>query len=278
MLITVDGEEIDYTLENEYSLGDIVDALSSWLDNRNFVLETLKIDNAPVRLSDTAWSNSPINSAEKLEITTSNLQDKQFERLAFLQEYLVMLQSTASNENSNDLKDIANGYEAFRILLAAFTNLASTASMPALEHAVSSMSEGRTPDNTEQLANELSYIAQLLENTSNELLQPWQHALKYASALTEITAKFEDTAVALQTGKDRIAMETIIHLTELLQSFFRCISWAVNNYDIKKLQELLEELEEALKTGDSVLIGDLLEYEIKPILLNLPQTLESINS
>ena len=73
-------------------------------------------------------------------------------------------------------------------------------------------------------------------------------------------------------------METIIHLTELLQSFFRCISWAVNNYDIKKLQELLEELEEALKTGDSVLIGDLLEYEIKPILLNLPQTLESINS
>ena len=54
--------------------------------------------------------------------------------------------------------------------------------------------KGVFPDNTEQLANDLSYIAQVLKNTSNELLQPWQQALKYAAALTEITAKFEDTA------------------------------------------------------------------------------------
>ena len=83
MLITVDGEEIDYTLENEYTLGDIVDALSSWLDNRNFVLETLKIDNAPVTLSDTAWSNSPINSAEKLEITNFEPPGQPFRALSF---------------------------------------------------------------------------------------------------------------------------------------------------------------------------------------------------
>ena len=72
-------------------------------------------------------------------------------------------------------------------------------------------------------------------------------------------------------------MATIIHLTELLQSLLRALSWTQGNTVVEelvgKLNSMLGELEEALKASDTVLIGDLLEYEIKPLLTELPATL-----
>ena len=91
-----------------------------------------------------------------------------------------------------------------------------------------------------------------------------------------------EVAVLLQTGKDRQAMETITRFSELSQCLVRIFSslklTPENNDKIggksfdaffTELNLMLEELLAAFKHQDSVLIGDLLEYEIAPRLEEL---------
>ena len=132
------------------------------------------------------------------------------------------------------------------------------------------------PVDPESLGAEAEAMASLLEMRRREIADPEGQAASGSVALASMAENLDDVAVKLQTGKDKAAMETIIRLTELLQAFMRPMAWISGDEDVKKIGDdmtgILAELEEALKAGDTVLIGDLLEYEIKPRLIELPST------
>ncbi len=107
-------------------------------------------------------------------------------------------------------------------------------------------------------------------------------ALRTIDVTNRSIEEIGEVAVLLQTGKDRQAMETIIRFSELFQCLVRIFSslklTAKNHSRIggksfdtffTELNLMLEELLEAFNHQDSVLIGDLLEYEIAPRLEEL---------
>ena len=81
-------------------------------------------------------------------------------------------------------------------------------------------------------------------------------------------AEMEQVALLLQTGKDAEAMQYIITCTEYILKALRLLVLAPKSEDIKsfrdELNSVLLELKEAFTVKDSVLIGDLMEYEIRP--------------
>jgi hypothetical protein len=95
-------------------------------------------------------------------------------------------------------------------------------------------------------------------------------------------------SILLQTGKDRQAMDTIVRFSELAQSLVRVVSSVLPADEAKRIggvdvqefyQELngiLSELLQAFESKDTVLIGDLMEYEVAPRLEKLHQVLEEL--
>ena len=99
-----------------------------------------------------------------------------------------------------------------------------------------------------------------------------------------LSAQFEDIGVLYQSNKDGEVSQIIATFAELFSSFSKTISLlslfpnyfqkiAIENKSIldylNSFSTLLVEFEAALTNKDRVLIGDLAEYEIAPVLETL---------
>ena len=100
--------------------------------------------------------------------------------------------------------------------------------------------------------------------------------------------RLTEIAVLLQTGDDKTAMTLLIEFTDATQSLIRSIirfneALIKTNEDQKLINDLspseffsglykfLHQIENAFDQKDSILIGDLLEYEIAPRMHHLLQ-------
>ncbi len=106
----------------------------------------------------------------------------------------------------------------------------------------------------------------------------------------ELSKKMENVPLALQTGKDNEANGDIKILANAVEDFCHTATYSslFEEFSLIRVEEkplseffadfspILEDFEKALKTGDTVGIGDLAEYEICPRLKSLADALEEI--
>jgi hypothetical protein len=123
-----------------------------------------------------------------------------------------------------------------------------------------------------------------------ELSDPATELRAMVPSLREVLDSTGDIAVLLQTGDDRDALGKLIRFLEISQKMLRLVhnlgeyalvDWGLLRVDgvaidefTAALNDYLLELSEAIEAGDTVLTGDLLEYEISPRLTSLLDALE----
>jgi hypothetical protein len=285
MRITINGETIDYTLENEEYTGDVYAGVSKWLDEGGYVVSKVAVDGVNMAPDDTEWQNRPIKDIEVLDLQALTRRESRLENLGAARDSFLLVKEMAETKNTAVLKEIT---ESFSRLLAVLPGLleggGAGSSASSLTIAVSGT--GYPPklpvddQGWDSLAATTGQAAQIIDDRIGELAHPEEEALAAAKALVSIEGGLTDVAVQLHTGKDREAMGVIIGLAELLQKLFRSLAW-VNDEGVAEkavpgLKEILMELEGALENGDTVLIGDLLEYEIRPRLQDLPRRLTEV--
>ncbi|OFS19733.1 MULTISPECIES: hypothetical protein [Clostridium] len=84
----------------------------------------------------------------------------------------------------------------------------------------------------------------------------------------------------LRGGKEKKGLEMIPDITQGLEWIvvvikdIKCID--VSNSDLEKLNSILREIVEALETQDNILVGDLFEYELIPIINNIENRINNI--
>lgn len=106
----------------------------------------------------------------------------------------------------------------------------------------------------------------------------------------KLSAKMEEVPLALQCGKNSEASESIKELADSIDHFCHIAALAslfpetfksstINGMNFKdffdEFSPILLDFEEALKNNDSVMIGDLSEYEICPRLKAISSALKS---
>jgi hypothetical protein len=112
---------------------------------------------------------------------------------------------------------------------------------------------------------------------------------KLISNIDNIMPKLENVPILFQTGEDKEAMLIIQALTEILEEsiglfvlFKESFKFHMDKYTVKevhfeeffqKMTELLKELMDSIQNNDSVVIGDLLEYEFLPNIQEIKNTL-----
>ncbi len=114
---------------------------------------------------------------------------------------------------------------------------------------------------------------------------------KLSSLFVELSKNMEQISVKLQGGKEREAHESIKNLADSIDEFCHIATLAslfkeYSNIKIdgKAFSEffgdfspVLRDFEQALKSNDTVTVGDLAEYEICPRLEAIAKTLEGIS-
>jgi hypothetical protein len=125
-----------------------------------------------------------------------------------------------------------------------------------------------------------------------ELRDPVGEVRETISALRGLVPGLNNVSVLLQTGRDREAMETVIRFTEESQTLLKLLARlqhtgrldpaaaVIDGTTVERffsdLNRILTELIEAFEAKDSVLIGDLLEYEVTPRLEGLERLTEAL--
>jgi len=280
MIITINGENIDYTLEQETTVGDAFAGVSSWLEKSGMVVGGIRIDGSAVLLSDADWRDRSIADVESLDLEALSLRESRVLQLETARDFFLLLKNAADAGDRESLGELSSGYPDLRRILPYLVAdgphsavLAETDA--ALERVGFPLDSDAPLDDADALASEAARLAGILEARRREAANPEDEARRSAESLAKTAPTLDDVAVNLQTGRDKQAMETIITLADELQVLMRSLGWCGGGPDIGAIADdlngILQELEEALKAGDTVLIGDLLEYEIKPRLLDLPE-------
>lgn len=112
-----------------------------------------------------------------------------------------------------------------------------------------------------------------------------------AAEMKEVVELLKNIPVEMQSGKDAQAKKTIIKLSDVMNAFCSTVTWsslfpeAFGNIKIEdktlsdflaEMSPILKDFSEALENSDSVLLGDLSEYEICPRLESLSDALGSL--
>ena len=294
MKLFINNENIDFTLENEKLLGEVVSNVVSWLNSQGFGVESLTEGETDLmNVADKEWRDKPLESVSEVRFSVRPLAELTVEKLQTLHQYFLLLHKGIEKENLPLLKELAGDFDSIRNQLEQFFSLQKSSSgkndITLLESLIdeSGLHEGtlKNRDAVNQIKKLSGGFLILLEERIRELTQPAKEFKATIELLSKSIEAINEIPVLLQTGKDRDAMATVILFTELSQKLIRLypILRMSDGFDMNRklttgetLEEfytdfntILKDLNEAFTAQDSVLIGDLLEYEISPRVENL---------
>ncbi|MCX7788612.1 MAG: hypothetical protein N2442_13060 [Spirochaetes bacterium] len=272
MKITLDGQPLNYTLEGEQNLYQVLASIAQWLSSQNAEITHLSLNGKPLdQWNQKDFETIPIREIDQLDITTATETEQEFNELEILLHYFSLLQRALESRDPNPLMDILSEYPHVQ---------------PPLEHYLRSvfLTEGsaRFPiqgvpskeDDWKQAEQFVQKIVSLLESRLYEITHPYETCESLIPILDQTKQEIEHTSVLLQTGRDREAIRNVLTFIEILSKALRILSRLhPSDHKVKEvhknLSPPLKELNEAFLHRDSVLIGDLLEYEIAPKLEEL---------
>lgn len=83
----------------------------------------------------------------------------------------------------------------------------------------------------------------------------------------------EEIVICIQSGKDSIYLKSMIYAIEgvdwVLNALLLAGEIQSNDLEVKSINATLKSILESMEIGDYILISDIIEYELLPIIRNL---------
>lgn len=287
MEILVNQEPLNYTLESEESLGEVIDGLARWLKDGHYAITAIDVDDQSYPIHDrTHWQDLQVGSVGKLSVEAFSLSHVEQTTLAAIGDYCVLLERAIDEKNVDVMKELAHELPFVRNRIEEFFPALSTTDPHdrILQDDALERGEVPHPDARIRLKTQLASITTIVESRLWEHENPARELGLTLGQLVACAQQLVDVAIQLQTGGASQAMDSVVRFTELLSRAIRLLPMitrdepgTANDLDIDRigkfavdLTPFLKELQDAFEIQDGVLIGDLLEYEIAPRLARLP--------
>jgi len=261
MEIRINGKTADITLDHEKTVGDVVAGLDNFLSDCGQRLSALSIDGQSVDISS-------MEGAFSREINNINVIDLYTNSIAELYALTLL--------------DILGDIEEYETLHSEDKNIFHETWK---KSACASFASEHIPDLFSLCVNTFSgtgcdprILHSITEERLREVREPAQELANMQSPIEETCTRLVDLPLDIQTGKDRQAAETIQIFTGITEKIFRILrqldiqGFTENTEDEKNVQLIrdfnlaVRELLQACEKQDTVLVGDLAEYEIAPRL------------
>jgi hypothetical protein len=286
---------MDITLEGETTLGEVVDGVRSWLGDSDYTINAIEYDGKVIIPGESPdWRDTGLEEVGILNLTVLSPGEKYAQDLHTVHQFTMLLHKALAGGNTDILGQLKQ--EAPYVINNLDDLLGGKASgygekLASLMEAAGANS-GSLTTRVQDLLTFTRNLGTILEDRIREATSPFTELKNTARTLENINPKLTDVSVLLQTGKDREAMNRVIEFTEIADKLIRIYQILLKEelpeiasvevegvpFDrfYEELNENLRELLEAFDAQDSVLIGDLLEYEVVPRTERLKGYIEAI--
>ena len=275
MEISINEKPADIILETEKNVGDVLTGLEQWLEGTGNRLSGLVIDGLVVNAGEVGDAmKRELEGIRNMDIRISPWDELAMEALGGLKEACVLFGDSAFELRP----EIRRGWE--ESAAAAFIS----AEIKDL-HDLANLSFGGEGLSTGDLRI-------LVEERLRELVDPGGEIKNLEKPVSEIIRRMEEIPLDVQTGKDGKAAETIQFFSRIGEKLFRLLktlkhrgflfeSFSIDGVPAKgfinDFSAALRELSAAYGNQDTVLVGDLAEYELAPRLLKLFSALKDFS-
>jgi len=285
--IYINNQELDFTLENEKTIQDIITSLEKWLNQSQLLIFKLELDGKSYTYDNLKQNKElQIDTIQIMNVEAKHVQEVYLIRLNNLIRYFSELSMVIEKDDYAGIEKVLTEYKLIRsefsdILKYKITESA-TSEIGMLDKVfagtTSGMIQSWTDENKQDALHTLSQVKTKLALLKNEIENPLITLNEIIQKLKDAKQDIIQVSILLQTGKDREAMQAIVNFTELTQSLLKIFSNVqlvkiLSNIKFKEksfaqfysdFNKNLNELITAFERKDFVLIGDLLEYEIAP--------------
>jgi len=289
MEIRINNEPLEIQVQNEKNALDLVQGISAWLNGQGYTLLELKINNQVIDLAEKSWQKIAIESIETLEIQAPQNFELRQMNIQILADYALHTLETleACLQDQDKLPILRNYLETFADIIPSANYLESSNSSS------ESLNQTLIKHMDEEVENLLSknfilkdledsklklrfqHLAILCQDRLGELIDPLKTAQNTAEALKKNLEDLSLASTRIMTGESKLAFDSILQFSELLAKLLRVFQILLEKDpgqapidqshledQIKKSNSVLQEVGSALERDDSILLGDLLEYEL----------------
>ena len=268
MRIVVNDQELDVTWQDEQTAGEVVDELQKWLAASGMSIQQFCLDDRDVSDEQReAWAAIPIERIDTLQVDAALPAERDPQSLVTLIEYFELLKRNLEHGTDTALKDVLAEFgfldqSVVRVLRLTGGIADVLEPVRSLNRTLGDDSGSDTDELRTHAVKSTTTILSALQSRLSEVIRPEKELGITAGLLAEQLPSVSETAILLQQGKDEEAMARIARFSDLVAKFTRLKP----EVDTESLLSQLNELVEAFHAKDSVLIGDLLEYEIVPAI------------
>jgi hypothetical protein len=291
--LRINNEDISYSLEKERTLGEVVHGIRSWLAAAGFVITGLRADDHDLLdASDGSWGGTRVDSVSTLGVTATHTGDMKIAHWRTVDTWLAMLEeeiartsagATPKAESADPLEELLAG------LPQTLEGLAANPFLPPGSDA-GKLFEARflgqkapavrswTAEERREAAGLIQRLRGLVKARLDDAIHPRESLSRCAGLIRGCMAELKEVSLLLQTGRDKAAMDIVTRFTDIVQSLMDVLPFLAPDPErarlLAELTPVLRELVAAFGSRDSVLIGDLLEYEVAPRMERIAPLLE----
>ncbi len=274
MKIAIDGHPIDFTLERERTFADVYRELEAWLAGRGRRISGLSVDGREVDPENREQvMGRRIDAVASVDLRTRSERETAHHELSVILDYFSLLERALAEDPAAAIP-ILGEYPYIRQGL--FRRLGDSlfpdeGGIVREDELLTRLTEGQSPLGPEERKTLGAFSREIMRSAAErirEISETRSETAALIRLLEETKPLLENVPVLLQTGKDREAMRNLMGYTELALKATRLLSLHPSDSPgetdafCRELNEALRELTEAFRTQDSVLLGDILEYEI----------------
>jgi len=292
--VQINEQPLNITLEKEKTLGDLIEGIRDWLGDSEYIISSIEYDGQVIVPDETPrWEEIDLVDIGTLNLTVLSPGEKQLQDLQTIHQFIVLLHKALSSGNYEIINQLRDEAPYVVNTLDYILGERATGYGQKLAELLDAagVNSGELTTRVQDLLSYTKNLTRVLEDRIREASDPFTELTHTASTLKELTPKLMDVSVLLQTGKDREAMNRVIEFTELADKLIR-IYGILQKGDLPDISSVevdgtrfdhfyedfnnnLRELIEAFDNQDSVLIGDLIEYEIAPRAEQLQHYIEA---
>jgi hypothetical protein len=268
MDIKINGETADIKIDNEKTIAQVMAGIEQWLSGSGHRLSGLSVDGQAADLSslDNIFARE-IDKVKTLEISTTPITELGIMSLANLLEDINEFDALPFEGRSGFFNKWKESPQAV-FTLEQMPDLFSFFENTFVKGAFSTQS-----------------LRSITEEWLREIQTPADEFNNLRPIIEETCARLIDLPLDIQTGKDARAAQTVQFFSGITEKIFRVyrqmdIQGYITKDDAKKsltgqindFNNVVKEFLLAFEKNDTVLIGDLAEYEIAPRLQNIYNT------
>ncbi len=265
MDIVIDKENIKFTLEGEEKISEVITEINNWLRNNERIVTNVSIQNQDDQADVRDWNDILVNDVKILNIESLHNYEFRLASLRLLQNYILELQTAQEEKNQDELKRLKRQEHEVQALLA------TVISEHDARNIIAHLDDNSTSDDTHFINN----FMELLREQEREIIAPLQECMLTAGILSRELDSFREIPVLVQTGKGAEAMQMLVRFSNLTVKILRIYPYLIFHYETKQksiempveeINKMLNELADALEKKDMVNAGDVLEYELIPVI------------